>query len=240
MKIQNDDIVIKSGPSLFYCLLGVGVLIFSSLAILGGSTWAEAWPLFTGAGVSIWLSRVGEYWLTSSRFIVRDIFWRKQNHDLRDLRWVQFGSGFSVIMWMGHGFIRVKNVPKLKKLKPLIEKIAEEKLSYYNYVFAERTALKRGQLSGCLDCHAMFLPTDLKIWSKLPQSFWWGRKKDQFLATCPDCKGWMIYTNPTQGQTVTKAGLQDMDAAFKLDKKTKMREIICEDVIQHTFMQHGK
>ena len=231
----------QSGPNWWIGILGVLLLAFSLLSQIGGSDFSEIWVLWLFGFMSLWSFRVGEAKLRGQALIKRNVFWRKKSHDLAELKWIDFGQDKTVTFWIGSDFVRLQPpFWKYKKLESAVRHIGEANIPYFDYRLVERSILARKQLSGCLDCHSTFLPTDLKAWSKLPKSILWGRKKDQHFAYCPNCKGSWVYTSPNPKRPVTQRALQEMDAIFKLDKKTKMREIIGESLTRQAVFQHGQ
>ena len=241
MENNRKPIEIKSGPSWFFGAIGLGSLIGAIFTSFGDVAFGEIWGLWLFAISGIGLFKVGEFWLTDEHYIVRDIFWRKKFSNLSDLKWIEFRYKDSIHIWIGDDKIEIKKQgPKFKKIKAAIEQIGQERLSYYGYEMAERSKLSRGQLSGCLDCHEIFPPTELKNWEKLPKSLLMGRKSDQYFSRCPSCRGGWIYTNYDLSRTVKKSALQKMDATFKLNKDTQIRAIISETLAYQTSFKYLK
>ena len=209
MENNRNPIEIKSGPSWFFGILCLGALILVSATSIWGATFSEVWVFWLIFGLSIWFFKLGEFWINNEHYIVRDVFWRKKFFNFSDLKWIEFRYKDSIHIWIGDDKIEIKKQgPKFKKIKAAIEQIGQERLSYYGYEMAERSKLSRGQLSGCLDCHEIFPPTELKNWEKLPKSLLMSRKSDQYFSRCPSCRGGWIYTNYDLSRTVKKSALQ--------------------------------
>lgn len=219
----------------------MGSFVLAILANFGGSNFKETWGVWLFAFLGIWLSKTDKFWLSDAKFIERDIFWRKKAHSLENLKWIDFRTKNSVFIWFDDERKEVKMIGrKGKKIRTAIERIGKSRLLYFGYVMAERSELSRGQLSGCLDCHEIFPPTELRYWERLPESFWWGRKHDKYYSCCPNCKGGWIYTHPNLATPVTQEALRKMDETFELDKKTKIRKIIGETLAFQTSFQYLK
>lgn len=241
MERNKNPTELKSGTNWFSGLIGFGCFVFAALATAGGSTFEEIWGIWLFAFLGLWVSRTDEFWLSDDTFIERDMFWRKKSYDLDQLKWIDFRTKNSIFIWFDRERKEIKTIGrKGKRIRTAIANIGQKRLPYFGYVMAERSELARGQLSGCLDCHQIYSPTELKHWEKLPKSFWWGRKRDKYFSCCPSCKGGWIYTHPNLATPVNKEALRRMDDTFEFDKKTKIRDIIGETLAYQTSFSYLK
>ena len=231
----------KRGPSWLFGLVGLTLIIGATFAYIGGSEIKEIWVLWLGGLGCIWTFRVGEVRMNLDTLTCRNMLWRKKVYKLKDLKWIDFGPDKKIVFWFGPDCVELRpQFWKRKKTEAAARQIGKANIPYFDYRLAERSKLGRGQIAGCLDCHETFRPTDLKTWQKLPKSILWGRKLDQYFTVCPKCKGHWMYVAPNPETPVTQQALQQMDDAFPMNEKTKLREIIGDTLTRQTFLQHGQ
>jgi len=230
MENGGSIIEVKSGPIWYLAILGVGFLLLPIASFLTSNL--ERFSLNNGVIVlgvcllSIWASRMGEMWVNKDVLRVRGGSWRIKSYNWQDLKWIEFHSNKSIDIWIGDRHINVSNTtPRFKKIRSLIEVIGQERLSYYNYNMPERSSLVRGQLSGCLDCHEVFPPEEIKNWIKAPKSFWAGRKIDEYYPRCPSCNKSHVQSQGVGSKPVTKVSIQEMSTVFQIDPKTGLRTV---------------
>ena len=220
--------------------IGIFLLVFAAFVTVHEATLKSAWGLWLFGGLIFYSCLAGRIHITHHNLTTRDIILRPKKYNFDDLIAVELSKNKNIRLFFGDEEISISNTtPGFKKLRQAFATIAEAYLPYFEYELAVRARLKRGQLSGCLDCHELFPPTELKDWIKLPRSVVWGRKAGQFFAACPNCKGDWIYTHPNLNTPVTAETLRQMDQNFELDKKTKSRKIIGELSARQFFFQHN-
>ena len=232
---------IKSGPNWWMGILGLTLILFAGVSQFGGSAFKEIWGLWVVGFGLIWLFPIGQVKLRGETLIARNGLWQKKKFDLGEVKWIDFGPDKKISFWFKKGSVELRpQFWKRKKTEAAARQIGNANIPYFDYRLAERSKLGRGQVSGCLDCHETFRPTELKTWQKLPKSILWGRKLDQYFTVCPNCKGHWMYVAPNPETPVTQQALQQMDDAFPMNEKTKLREIIGDTLTRQTFLQHGQ
>ena len=241
MKDNRNQIKIRSGLHWMFLVAGLATLILAGFASIGGAAFSDVWVIWFFGLLGIYLFKRPAFWLIDDNYIELDVLLRKKLHNLNDLTWVEFRFKNTAFFWFGEEKKEINlQGASGKKIRAAIEKIGSEKLPYFGYELAERSKLSRDQLSGCLDCHQVFTPSELKNWDKLPKSFWLGRKSDQYFSRCPECKGWWVYTIQNSNSLITSEALQKMDTTFPVNKETKLREIIGETMGFQTSFQYFK
>lgn len=222
---NNEDIILKEGPSWIWGGLGICLICFAGFIQIGGAPFSETWSVWLLGLICIWLFRAGKITLDRRTLTARNSFWKKRTYQLNQLRWLQFETRESIFLEFENHWYRISNQTKhLKKFRAELRKYAEKNIAHFEYEPATRQTLKRHELSGCLDCHNIFPLEDIKNWRKLNKSFWRGRKTDVFSAKCPHCTGPWVYKSGNESAPLTLEGIRGLDEVFKKVPGTEKRK----------------
>jgi len=108
---------VKSGPSWYMGLIGIVMIGFAVLEILGEATLKDAWLMLLSGAFFIWIAPVGAFHLDRNAFRIRGGRWRYRTYNMNDLKWIDFGTDKSINLWFGDKIEAISNQTlKHKKL----------------------------------------------------------------------------------------------------------------------------
>ncbi|MEP3655616.1 MAG: hypothetical protein ABJO36_12035 [Litorimonas sp.] len=223
---QNAATILSSGFQKIYLGLGLSLAILSIYVVVFKDNELRDTTVILAISFGLlFLGRPKKMKLTKTEFIVRSLGVLKTTYSLDDLTWVYLTDDGGAFIYFGEKRVDLGvDDPGYKKFQAAFEKIARERLPYFGYMTTDRASIKRGQVSGCLDCHSLFIPQEIKAWTKVEKSIWSGVKSDLFYPKCPECGERWVFTDKVRGESVTLEGIQKMDV-FLVKNKAGDREI---------------
>jgi len=218
--VSNQSIIVSSGVHKTYFALGAGLAALCVYVVLFDKNTLRESTFFIATSLwLIFLSRPGKVKLYSDKLIFRSFIFSQKTFAFENLWWAHFPDDGGANLYFGNKEVTLEtDIPNHKRLRTTLEKIGQERLPYFGYMTSDRASIKRGQLSGCLDCLSLFPPQDIKSWTKVPSSFLSKNKSDLFYPWCPECGERWVFTNKVRGNSATVEGIQKLDAVLRKDE----------------------
>lgn len=219
-KFRPQNLLVVSGVNKIYLGIGASLAAINIYLILFKKESLDDSLFFII--VSLWLmflSRPGKVKLYKDKLVIRSFIYRHKSHFLKDLTWVHFANECETFLYFGKTRCDLdSDIPGYKRFRPALEKIAKERLPYFGYMTPSRGSMKRNQLYGCLDCHTIFPPENIKSWTKIEPSLWTRKSIDTYYPKCPNCAGPWVFTDMANGPSATLPAIEKMDGALWKDK----------------------